>query len=162
MRKLSEIKTVQINPALHAYQCIRQVRLSQSSSERPKLETNIPNQACTLFTMLLCFKFATFFAAFGISGTPVGLGFAVFSILYKPFSLLLSLPGLWLSRVHDFEADAFARSAMGSPTPLETALKRLSSDHLSHPAPHPLAVRLHYTHPPLLQRLAALQAGALS
>lgn len=103
-----------------------------------------------------------FFAAFGISGTPVGLGFAVFSILYKPFSLLLSLPGLWLSRVHEFEADAFARSAMGSPTPLETALKRLSSDHLSHPAPHPLAVRLHYTHPPLLQRLAALQAGALS
>ena len=47
-----------------------------------------------------------FFAAFGISGTPTGLGLAVFSVLFKPFSLLFSLPGLKLSRVHEFEADA--------------------------------------------------------
>jgi STE24 endopeptidase len=102
-----------------------------------------------------------FFAAFGITGTPVGLGLAVFTILYKPYSLLLSLPGLKLSRVHEFEADAFARAAMGSATPLETALRKLSSDHLAHPAPHPLAVSLHYTHPPLLQRLTALQSAAV-
>lgn len=118
-------------------------------------------ESALLFTLLnIALHSPNFFAAFGISGTPIGLGFAVFSILYKPFSLLLSLPGMWLSRVHEFEADAFARSAMGSSSPLETALKRLSSDHLSHPAPHPFAVRLHYTHPPLLQRLDALQATA--
>lgn len=100
-----------------------------------------------------------FFAAFGIQGTPVGLGLAVFAILYRPFSLLFALPGLKLSRLHEFEADAFASAAMGSPAPLETALKKLSSDHLSHPSPHPLAVSLHYTHPPLLQRLASLLAA---
>lgn len=102
-----------------------------------------------------------FFAAFGLSSSPVGLGLIVFSILYRPFSLLLSLPGAWLSRVHEYEADAFARSAMGSPHPLVSALKKLSSDQLSHPAPHPFAVRLHYSHPPLIQRLTALESGAV-
>jgi STE24 endopeptidase len=118
-------------------------------------------ESALLFTGLhFCLQSPGFFAAFGIPGTPAGLGLAVFSILYKPFSLLLALPGAWLSRVHEFEADAFARSAMGSPEPLVSALKKLSSDHLAHPSPHPLAVRLHYSHPPLLQRLAALECRA--
>lgn len=102
-----------------------------------------------------------FFAAFGISGMPVGLGLAVFPILFKPFSLVLALPGLKLSRTHEFEADSFAREAMGSSIPLETALKKLSTDHLSHPSPHPIAVYLHYTHPPLTQRLTSLGAAAV-
>jgi STE24 endopeptidase len=119
-------------------------------------------ESALLFTGLhFALQSPAFFAAFGIQGTPVGLGLAVFSILYKPFSLLLSLPGMWLSRVHEFEADAFARSAMGSPKPLETALKKLSTDQLAHPSPHPLAVRLHYSHPPLLQRLTALESKAV-
>ena len=39
---------------------------------------------------------------------------------------------------------------------LTEGLKRLSRDHLSHPQPHPLTVWLHYSHPPLVERLAAL------
>lgn len=97
------------------------------------------------------------FSAFGVGAQPVGLGLVFFSLVYRPVSLLLSVLSSALSRRHEFEADAFACEAMGSPAPLESALKKLSSDHLAHPQPHPLAVRLHHSHPPLAQRLAAVR-----
>ncbi len=97
-----------------------------------------------------------FFAAFGVSGTPIGMGLVLFGILYQPLGLITGLLGLAISRKHEFEADAFAAKAVGSAQPLIDGLKKLSRDHLSHPQPHPLAVLLHYSHPPLGERLAAL------
>lgn len=97
-----------------------------------------------------------FFAAFGVVGRPLGLGLVLFSILYQPVSLVLGLAGSASSRKHEFEADAFAKKACGN-EPLMTGLKKLSLDHLTHPNPHPLTVWLHYSHPPIGQRLAALE-----
>jgi STE24 endopeptidase len=97
-----------------------------------------------------------FFAAFGVAGKPLGLGMVLFSILYSPASLLLGLLSSASSRKHEFEADAFAKTACGN-APLMTGLKKLSLDHLTHPNPHPLTVWLHYSHPPIGQRLAALE-----
>ncbi|MCB1227870.1 MAG: M48 family metallopeptidase [Verrucomicrobiales bacterium] len=99
------------------------------------------------------------YQAFGVSGQPIALGLVFFSLLYRPAALLLSLISSALSRRHEYEADAYAREAMGSATPLVTALQKLSTDHLAHPWPHPLAVALHYSHPPLQQRLAALESS---
>jgi len=99
-----------------------------------------------------------FFAAFGVQGTPVGMGLVLFGMIYKPLGVLTGLLGLAMSRKHEFEADAFAAKAVGSHQPLTEGLKRLSRDHLSHPQPHPLTVWLHYSHPPLVERLAALRA----
>ncbi len=96
-----------------------------------------------------------FFAAFGVSSMPLGLGLVLFSILYSPASLLLGLLSSALSRRHEFQADAFAKAACGA-EPLVAGLKKLSVDHLSHPNPHALTVWLHYSHPPIGQRLAAL------
>jgi len=98
-----------------------------------------------------------FFTAFGVTGRPPGLGLVLFSILYSPASLLLGLVSSASSRKHEFEADAFAKAACGG-EPLIEGLKKLSLDHLAHPNPHPLTVRLHYSHPPVGQRLAALEA----
>ena len=43
-------------------------------------------------------------------------------------------------------------------TPRECeALLRLSKDHLAHPTPHPFHVALHHSHPPILERVAALE-----
>ncbi len=97
-----------------------------------------------------------FFAAYGVSGTPIGMGLILFGIMYQPFGLITGLLGLAISRRHEFEADAFAAKAVGSSQPLIDGLKKLSRDHLSHPQPHPLAVLLHYSHPPLGERLTAL------
>ena len=101
-------------------------------------------------------KSPDFFAAFGVRGTPVGMGLILFGLVYKPFGVLTGLLGLAMSRKHEFEADAFAAKAVGSHEPLTEGLKRLSRDHLAHPQPHPLTVWLHYSHPPLIERLAAL------
>lgn len=98
-----------------------------------------------------------FFTAFGVSGQPLGLGLVLFSLLYQPLSLALGLLGSASSRKHEFEADAYAREACGA-EPLIHGLKKLSLDHLTHPNPHPLTVWLHYSHPPIGQRLAALEA----
>jgi STE24 endopeptidase len=40
---------------------------------------------------------------------------------------------------------------------MTAALKRLARDTLSNLTPHPLTVFLHYSHPPMIQRLAALR-----
>lgn len=99
-----------------------------------------------------------FFAAFGVTGTPVGLGLLLAGVVFRPFSLLTATLGLALSRHHEFQADAFAAQASGGGGALGSALKRLCADQLAHPQPHPLAVVLHHSHPPLLARLRALPA----
>ena len=96
-------------------------------------------------------------AAFGVVRPTVAWGMAFFAILFQPVSTLLGLFGGWLSRKFEFEADAFAKDAMASPKPMVEALVRLSKDHLSNPTPHPFYVALHYSHPPVLARLAALE-----
>jgi STE24 endopeptidase len=100
-----------------------------------------------------------FFAAFGVTGTPTGMGLVLFGILYQPISLLTGLIGLAISRKHEFEADAFAAHAVGSPEPLMRGLRKLARDQLTHPSPHALSVALHHSHPPLAERLAALARG---
>ena len=60
------------------------------------------------------------------------------------------------SRRHEFEADRFAAETTGSGAPLVAALKKLVADSFSNPTPHPMDVFLHYSHPPVLQRIGAI------
>ncbi|MCE9519369.1 MAG: M48 family metallopeptidase [Verrucomicrobia bacterium] len=96
-------------------------------------------------------------AAFGIGRPSIAWGLVFFSIAYQPLNQLLSLIGGHLSRKFEFEADAYAKAALDSATPMVNALTKLSRDHLSNPTPHPFYVFLHYSHPPVLQRVAALE-----
>jgi STE24 endopeptidase len=96
-------------------------------------------------------------AAFGLDRPVLWLGFVFFFILFEPAQTLIGLfTGHW-SRKHEYEADAYAAHATGGPGNMIAALKRLSRDSLSNLTPHPLTVILHYSHPPMLQRLEALQ-----
>ena len=97
--------------------------------------------------------------AFGVSKISPQAGLVFFTILLEPASKLLSILANAWSRKHEFEADAYAAQSTGTPEALASALKKLSSDHLSHPAPHKLRIVLDYSHPPLLQRLQALAGG---
>ena len=60
-----------------------------------------------------------------------------------------------LSRKNEFEADNYAKSTYDGDA-LQLALKKLSVDSLSNLYPHPFYVFMHYSHPPLLKRLAEL------
>ena len=64
-----------------------------------------------------------------------------------------------LSRVWEFEADAFAARTTGAPEQMALALKKMSVSNLSNLTPHPLEVALHHSHPPVLRRIAALRQG---
>jgi STE24 endopeptidase len=81
------------------------------------------------------------------------------------FALLAGLVIFWShplsnawSRRHEYEADAFARAALGEAAPLVTALRKLHEKNLSNLTPHPLYSFFHYSHPTLLEREAALRA----
>lgn len=95
--------------------------------------------------------------AFGVEQTSVWLSFVFFMVLFEPVQLLMSIGGNLWSRKHEFEADAYAAKVTGSPDPLISGLKRLARDTLSNLTPHPLQVFLHYSHPPMPERLAALE-----
>ena len=94
--------------------------------------------------------------AFFVKTISPHTGLVFFTILLEPASKFLSILANAWSRKHEFEADAYAALHTGTPEALGNALKKLSSDHLSHPAPHQLRIVLDYSHPPLLQRLKAL------
>lgn len=105
------------------------------------------------------------YAAFGVAFEPVGghppiyAGLIFFGFLYAPISMAISLLSNLLSRKHEFEADAFAAKTTGRPQDLVEALRKLTVDNLGNLTPHPLKVFLEYSHPPVLQRIAALRRG---
>jgi STE24 endopeptidase len=115
--------------------------------------------------LLLLFLGASFFIsrpelfeAFGVTTPSYYAGLALYGILIRPLGVLLGILANFWSRKHEFEADRFAAEALGDPSPLIGALKRLSKDSLSNLTPHPLLVGLHFTHPPVLARVIALRS----
>jgi STE24 endopeptidase len=97
-------------------------------------------------------------AAFGVRHASIAWSLVFFIIVYQPLSTMMHLVSSRWSRRFEYEADAYARSALGNARPMKEALLRLSKDHLSHPTPHPFHVALHYSHPTVLQRVAALES----
>lgn len=95
-------------------------------------------------------------AALGGSQQAIHLNLVAFGILFSPISGITGLLMSLLSRKNEFEADAYARETFDG-TALGNALKKLSVDTLSNLYPHPWYVFFHYSHPPLLQRLRALE-----
>tara|TARA_B100000497_G_C7684601_1_gene414656 strand:+ start:1224 stop:2453 length:1230 start_codon:yes stop_codon:yes gene_type:complete len=94
--------------------------------------------------------------ALGASSNSFHIALIGFSMLYSPISLMTGIGMNLLSRKNEFEADNFAKETYNG-EPLQTALKNLSVSHLSNLTPHPSYVFVHYSHPPLIARLEALQ-----
>ena len=97
------------------------------------------------------------FAAFGMERMSAHAGLVFFLLLFTPASLVLSVASHALSRKHEFEADAFAAKTTPDPEALVRALKKLAAANLSNLTPHPFDVFLSYSHPPVLERIAALR-----
>ncbi|HOP39805.1 MAG TPA: M48 family metallopeptidase [Geobacteraceae bacterium] len=64
----------------------------------------------------------------------------------------------WFSRRHEREADRFAADLTGTPEALASSLVKMGRDNLANLHPHPLYAALHYSHPPLTERVQTLLA----
>jgi len=116
-----------------------------------------------LHTGLLFFLLSVFlgspglYQAFYVEQQSIYAGLLFFGLLYTPIELLLSIVMQMLSRKNEYQADRFAAETIDEPQSLVDALKKLSADNLSNLSPHPFYVFLNHSHPPLLQRVRAIQ-----
>lgn len=94
--------------------------------------------------------------ALGAHTNSVGINLIAFGILFTPISHIIGIFMNVFSRKNEYEADRYAAETFNG-TALSIALKKLSVDNLSNLTPHPAYVFMHYSHPPLLQRLKALE-----
>ena len=107
------------------------------------------------FLLETCLKVGEISQALGGKEMVFHLGLVAFGILYSPVGTILSILMNINSRKNEFEADHYAKTTY-SGVALELALKKLSVDSLSNLYPHPFYTFIHYSHPPLLKRLSAL------
>ena len=108
---------------------------------------------CYLFE--LCVKLPDISTALGAEIGAFHLGLIGFSLLFSPIGLILGILGNIISRKNEFEADNYAKKTYDGES-LKLALKKLSVNSLTNLYPHPFYVFIHYSHPPLLKRLKAL------
>jgi len=97
------------------------------------------------------------YQAFFMRQESIYAGLLFFSLLYTPLELVLSIVMQMVSRKNEYEADRFATETIDEPLNLIDALKKLSATNLSNLMPHPFYVFLNYSHPPLMQRIQAIQ-----
>ena len=107
------------------------------------------------FLLESCLKVGEISQALGGKEMVFHLGLVAFGILYSPIGTIISILMNINSRKNEFEADHYAKTTY-SGAALELALKKLSVDSLSNLYPHPFYIFIHYSHPPLLKRLSAL------
>ena len=109
------------------------------------------------FILSLMIRAPALFQAFGVAKPSVYAGIVFFGLLYTPIDMTLSVFGNWMSRRFEYEADAFAVVSLNQPESMIAALKKLSVDNLANLTPHPLKVFCDYSHPPVIQRIAAIR-----
>jgi len=99
-------------------------------------------------------------SAFYIETPSIHTGLIFFAMLYEPVSFLLSLALNFLSRKNELQADRYAITTTPEREALVSSLKKLSLKSLSNLTPHPFYVALHYSHPPLVERIRKIRGIA--
>lgn len=110
-----------------------------------------------LFILGLALKSTVLSEALKVNVHSFHIGLIAFGILFSPISTILGIFMNVFSRKNEFEADSFAKET-SSKESLISALKKLSVNHLSNLQPHPLYVFFNYSHPPLMERIKALNS----
>jgi STE24 endopeptidase len=109
-----------------------------------------------LFVFNLIMNDPALFAVFGVENVSVYGGLIFFGMLYSPVSLVTSIFTTALSRKNEYEADTYSLENTQNKEALVSMLKGLAANNLSHLTPHPLMVFLSYSHPPVMDRIAAV------
>ena len=100
-----------------------------------------------------------YFAGLGIDTPATHLALASFLLVIPVFGFFLQPVMAWVSRKHEFEADAFAVAQTNADSLIQ-ALVRLYRDNASTLTPDPLHSAFYDSHPPAAIRIAHLKAQA--
>jgi STE24 endopeptidase len=96
--------------------------------------------------------------ALGSDAPSFHLSMIAFFLLFTPVSTVLGLINNSFSRYNEYQADQYSIDTYpGARDHMYSALKKLSVESLKNLNPHPWYVAVHYTHPPILERLANLK-----
>lgn len=118
---------------------------------------SVVNTGLALFLLSLFISKPELSMAIGVTQPSFHAGLLGFGLLYGPISLLSGLFMNFLSRKFEYQADRYARETYAA-EPLADSLKKLTRNNLSNLTPHPAYVFVHYSHPPLKDRIRALLA----
>jgi STE24 endopeptidase len=111
----------------------------------------------TLYVLSLFINNPAVSLAIGVSIPSFHAALIGFGILYSPISEITGIAMNYVSRKFEYQADDYAKDTF-APLPLITSLKKLSKNNLSNLTPHNAYVFMHYSHPPLVDRIRNLQA----
>lgn len=112
----------------------------------------------TIFNILMVgvlLNYKNIFVEFGFNDINYMFAFVIYGYLIWVIDEILDLFSNVLSRKHEYEADAFAAKE-GYGVELIKSLKKLYKEDFSDINPHPLVVKLSYSHPTLSQRIQAI------
>ena len=102
---------------------------------------------------------AWFYAGLGVqpsvSASNDAVALLLFLLVTPVFGFFIAPLFAGVSRRHEFEADAYARTHADG-RDLAAALLKLHEDNASTLTPDPVYARFYYSHPPAVERLAAL------
>ncbi|CAI2167721.1 2737_t:CDS:2 [Funneliformis geosporum] len=94
--------------------------------------------------------------SFGFETQPTLIGFILFQFIYAPIENVVAFSMNILSRKHEFEADAFAKK-LGFGKQLRTGLIKIQMKNLGNINNDAWYSAYHFSHPPLPERLNALE-----
>ncbi|CAG8435341.1 5557_t:CDS:2 [Diversispora eburnea] len=115
-----------------------------------------------LHNLLLFFLFSQFihdsslYKSFGFDTQPILIGFMLFQFIYAPVENVVAFLMNILSRKHEFEADTFAKK-LGFGSQLRSGLIKIQLKNLGNLNNDPWYSAYHFSHPPLPERLAAIE-----
>ncbi len=98
----------------------------------------------------------SFSTSFGLSGIHFGFTLILMTIILGPIDIIYGIVSNYFMRKAEYRADAFAKLHTSKET-MMSALITLVREDFTNLSPHPLYVFIHYSHPPMSERLKALE-----
>lgn len=97
-----------------------------------------------------------FYTVFGFDQVFLGFGMILFLVLLSPMEVILGFLLNSISRKHEFQADEYSAKQY-NPNAMISSLKVIARNNYSNLTPHPLYAKLTYSHPPIGDRIEALE-----
>ncbi|CAG8784167.1 2039_t:CDS:2, partial [Acaulospora morrowiae] len=115
-----------------------------------------------LHNLLLFYVFSQFinnsalYRSFGFTAQPTLIGFMLFQFIYAPVEHVVAFVMNVISRRHEFQADSYAKK-LGFGSQLRSGLIKIQIKNLGNLNNDPWYSAYHFSHPPLPERLNALE-----